>query len=123
MLLYSAHRRPQAQRRVDKHWLQQSEAAAQALQPLCRTAFAWAADARHARATLAHGLQGASLSESTLQPQPRSSKRGRPGPGTPPPQVVYDIPGALPSALAAPAALVAPQSCCSLATNERDEGL
>jgi hypothetical protein len=46
-----------------------------------------------------------------------------PAKAPPPPQVVSQIPGALPSSLAAHAALVAPQRCCILAPNERDEGL
>jgi transposase len=123
MLLYSDHRRPQAQRSVDKHWLKQSEAEATAFQQLCRTAFACAADAQHVLTTFAHGWQVTSLAESPIQPQPRYGKRGRPGQGTPPPQVVDYITGALTSALAAHAALVAPQSCCILATNELEEGL
>ena len=123
MLLYSAHRRPQAQRSVDRHWRKQSEAEAKALQKLCRTAFACAADAQHALTTFAHGLQAAALSESTIEPRPRYGKRGRPGQDTAPAQVVYHITGALTSSLAAHEALIAPQSCFILATNELDEGL
>jgi hypothetical protein len=119
----SAQRRPQAQRSVDKHWRKQSEAEAKALQQLCRTACACAADAQHALTTFAHGLQVASLHESPIQPKPRYGQRGRPGQDTPPLQVAYPIPGALPSSLAAHAALVAPQRCFILATNELDEGL
>jgi transposase len=123
VLYYSAHRRPQAQRRVDKHWRKQSEAEAKAFQKLCRTACACAADAQQALAPFAHGLQATALHESTLHPKPRYGKRGRPGPGTPPAQVVYHITGALASSLAAHEALVAPQSCFILATNERNERL
>jgi len=122
-LLYSAHRRPQAQRSVDKHWRTQSAAEAQALQQLCRIACAGAPDAQHALATFAHGLPATSLHECPIQPRPRYGKRGRPGHGTPPPPVGYHLTGALTSSLAAHAALVAPQRCCILATNARDEGL
>ena len=121
MLCYAAHRQPQAQRSVDKHWLKQSESAAKAWQKLCRTPFACAADAQHALAPLVHGLQTASLPEGTIHPRPCDGKRGRPRPGAPPTQVVYHISGALTSSLAAHEALVAPQSCFILATNALDE--
>jgi transposase len=121
ILCYSAQRRPQAQRSVGKHWLKQSEAEAKAFQQLCRTAFAWAADAQQALTTFAHGLQAASVHEGTIYPRPRYSKRGRPGPDTAPVQVVYHIAGALTSSLAAHEALIAPQRCFILATNELDE--
>jgi transposase len=123
MLCYSAQRRPQARRSVDKHWRKQSEAEAKAFQKLCRTAFACVADAQHALTTFAHGLQAASLHESTIEPRPRYGKRGRPGQDTAPVQVVYQITGALTSSLAAHDALIAPQSCFILATNELDEGV
>ena len=106
---------------MDKHWLKQSEAEAKAFQKLCRTAFACAADAQHALTTFMHGLQATSLHEGTIHPRPRYSKRGRPGQDTAPAQVVYHITGALTSSLAAHEALVAPQSCFILATNELDE--
>jgi hypothetical protein len=121
MLLYSEQRRPSAQRSVDKHGRKQS--AAKALQKPCRTAFACEADAQHALMTFAHGLQAASLYESTIQPKPRYGKRGRPRRDTTPVQLVYHMTGALTSSLAAHASLVAPQSCFILATNELDEGL
>jgi transposase len=121
MLCSSAQRRPQAQRSVDKRWRKQSETEAKALQKLCRTAFACAADAEHALATFAHGLQAASLHEGAISARPRYGKRGRPSPDAPPVQVVYHITGALTSSLAAHAALAAPQSCFLLATNELDE--
>jgi transposase len=120
MLYYSAHRRPQAQRNVDKHWLQQSEAEAKAFQKLCRMAFACAADAQQALTTFAHGLQAASVHEGTIYSRPRYGKRGRPGQDTTPVQVVYQVTGALTSSLAAHDALIAPQSCFILATNELD---
>ena len=121
LLVYSDHRRPQAQRLVDKHWLKQSTAEAKAFQQLCRTAYACAADAQHALATFIHGLQATSLHEGTVQPRPRYSRRGRPSQDTPPAQIAYHITGALASSLAAHEALVAPHSCFILATNELDE--
>jgi transposase len=123
MLCYSAHRRPQAQRSVDKHWLKQSEAAAKAWEQLCRTAFACEADAQHALATFTRGLQVTSLHAGPLHLTPRYGKRGRPGPSAPLPQVVYHLTGALTSSRAAHEALVAPQRCFILATNERSERL
>jgi transposase len=121
ILCYSAQRRPQAQRSVDKHWLQQRVAEAKAFQTLCRTAFACAADAQQALTTFTHGWQAASVHEGTIYPMPRYGKRGRPGQDTIPVQVVYQITGALTSSLAAREALIAPQSCFILATNELDE--
>jgi transposase len=91
MLLYSEQRRPSAQRSVDKHWRKQSAAEAKAFQKLCRTAFACEADAQHALMTFAHGLQAASLYESTMQPKPRYGKRGRPRQDTAPVQLVYHM--------------------------------
>ena len=87
-------------------------------QKLCRTPFACEADAQQALGTFAQGLQAASLPEGTIQPRRRYGKRGRPGQGAPPPQMVYHITGALTSSLAAHEALVAPQSCFIVATNE-----
>ncbi len=78
----SAHRRPQAQRHVDQHWLQQREAAAKAFQQLCRMACAWAAEAQPALTTVAHGLQAASGHEGPSSSRPRDGTRGRPGPDT-----------------------------------------
>jgi len=123
MLCSSAHRRLPAQRSVDKHWLKQSETAAKTLQKLCRTPFACEADAQQALGSCAHGLQAASLHEGIIQPRPRYGKRGRPGQGAPPSQMVYHISGALTSSLTAHEALVAPQSCFIFATNELDERL
>lgn len=120
MLLYSEHRRPQVQRTVDKHWLQQSEAEAKAFKKLRRTAFACEADAQQALVTFGHGLQATSVHEGTIYPTPHYGKRGRPVPGVPPDDVVYHIAGALASSIAAHEALVAQQSCFILATNELD---
>jgi transposase len=123
LLCYSDQRRPQAQQSVDKRWCKQREADAKALQKLCRTPFACEADAQQALATFAQGLQAASLHEGTIEPRRRYGKRGRPGQNGLPPQVVYHITGALTSSLVAHAALVAPQSCFLLATNELDDCL
>jgi transposase len=121
LLCDAAQRRPQAQRSVDTHGLKQREAEAQALQQLCRTAFAWAADAQQALTTFAHGLQAASVPEGPSSPRPRSSMRGRPGHDTAPVPVVSHMTGALTSSLAAHEALIAPQSGFILATHALDE--
>ena len=121
VLCYSEHRRPQAQRLVNKHWLKQSEAEAKAFQKLSRTAYACATDAQQALTTFAQGLQATALHEGTVHPTPRYRMRGRPSQDTPPAWVVYHITGALASSLAAHEALVAPQSCFILATNELDD--
>ena len=122
VLLYSEQRQPQAQRTVDKQWLKHSDQEVKAFKTLCRTAFACEADAHQALARFAHDLQTTFLHESTLCPTPRYGKRGRPGAGAHPDQIVYYIAGALASRLAARRALVDQQSCFILATNELDEG-
>lgn len=121
LLIYSEHRRPQARRTVDKQQLQQSTDEVKAFQKLCRTTFACAADAQQALNTLAHGLRATAVLEVTVRATPRYHRRGRPGQGTPPAQVVYQIEGALASSIATREALVAQQSCFILATNELDD--
>jgi transposase len=121
VLIHSEHRRPQAQRTVDKQLLKQSTADVKAFKHLCRTAFACEADARHALATFAQGLHVTALAGVTIRPLLHYRTRGRPGQGTPPDQVVYQIEGALASSLETREALVAQQSCFVLATNELDE--
>jgi transposase len=120
VLIYSEHRRPQAQRTVDKHWLKQSEAEGKAFQKLCHTAFACEADAQQALATFTHGLYTTALHEYHIRPTPRYRRRGRPGQGIHPDQVVYQIEGGLASSTAAHQSLVAQHSCFILATNELD---
>ena len=71
---------------------------------------------------LPHGLQTTFLHDSTVCPTPHYGKRGRPGPGAQPDQIVYHIAGALASRLTDRQARVDQQSCFILATNELDEG-
>jgi transposase len=122
VLIYSEQRQPQAQRTVDKQWRQHGDQEVKAFQKLCRTAFACEADAQQALARFAHALQATCLHESTICPTPQYRKRGRPGSGAQPDQIVYHIGGALVSRLAARQALVDQHSCFILATNELDEG-
>jgi Transposase len=123
VLIYSEQRQPQAQRTVDTQWRQQSDQEVKAFRTLCRTAFACEADAQQALARLARDVQTTFLSESTVCSTPHYRKRGRPGPGAQPDQVVYHIAGALASRLTDRQARVDQQSCFILATNELDEGL
>jgi transposase len=67
-------------------------------------------------------LQTTVLHTSTICPTPHYGKRGRPGPGAQPDQIVYPIAGALASRLTARQARVDQHSCFILATNELDEG-
>jgi transposase len=120
LLIYSEHRRPQAQRTVDTQWLKQSTDEVKAFQKLCRTTFACTADAQQALHTLAHSLRATAVLEVTVRTTPRYHKRGRPTQGTSPAQVVDQLEGALASSIAARAARVAQQSCFILATNELD---
>ena len=122
VLLYSEHRQPQAQRTVDTQWRKQSDQEGKAFKTLGRTAFACEADAQQALTSFVAGLQTTFLHDSTVCPSPHYGKRGRPGPGAQPDQLVYHIAGALASRLADRQARVDQQSCFILATNELDEG-
>ena len=97
VLIYSAPRQPPAQRTVDKQWRKQSDQAVKACKTLCRTAFACEADAHQALARVAHDVQTTFLSDPTVCPTPQYGKRGRPGPGAQPDQIVYHSAGALAS--------------------------
>jgi transposase len=120
VLIYSAPRQAQAQRTVDKQLRKQSDQDIKAFKKLCGTTFACEADARQALATWERGLQATFVHETTVRPRPRYGKRGRPGPGAQPDQVVYQIAGALASRVAIRQALVDQHSCFILATNELD---
>jgi transposase len=121
VLIHSAPRQPQAQRTVDHQLRKHSDQEVKAFKKLCGTPFACEADAQQALATFAQGVQVTFLVTSTVCPMPRYGKRGRPGHGTPPDQVVYYINGTLASRLAARQARVDQQSCFLLATNELDD--
>jgi transposase len=121
VLIHSEPRQLQAQRTVDKQLLKHSAQEVKAFQHLCRTVFACAADAQQALAAFAQSLQATFVAQSTVRSTPRSAKRGRPGPGTPPEQVVYQLDGALAMRIAARQALIDHQSCFILATNELDD--
>jgi transposase len=120
-LIDSEHRRPQAQRTVEKQLLRQSAAEVKAFKQLSRTAFACEADAQQALATFTQGLQATRLHEVTIRPTRRYTTRGRPGKATVPIERGYHIEGALTSSLGVRDALVAQHSCFILATNELDE--
>jgi transposase len=121
VLIDSERRQAQAQRTVDKQFLKQSAQEVHAFKQLSRTPFACEADARQALATLMAGLQATFLHEVAIHPTPHYRKRGRPGQGAQPDQVVYHIEGALASRMAARQALVDQHRCFILATNELDE--
>jgi transposase len=121
VLMYSEPRQPQAQRTVDKQLRQQGDKEVKAFQKLCGTPFACEADARQALAAFEQDLRATFLGTSTVRAQPRYGKRGRPGQGVPPDQVVYQIDGALASSLAARHARIDQHSCFLLATNELDD--
>jgi transposase len=123
VLIYSAHRHPQAQHTVGRQLRKQGEQEVQAFQQLCRTTFACEADAQQALATFTQGLQATFLHEVAVRSTPRYRKRGRPGQGTLPAQILYTIEGALASSIAALQPRVDRQSCFLLATNELDETL
>ena len=122
VLIYSEHRQPPTQRTVDKQWYKQSAQEVKAFKTLCRTAFACETDAQQALTHFGASLQTTFLHDSTVCPTPHYGKRGRPGPGAQPEQLVYHIAGALASRLTDRQARVDQQSCFILATNELDEG-
>ena len=122
VLIYSEHRRAQAQRTVDKQWRTQSDQEVKAFKTLGRTAFACEADAQEALTRFVAGLQTTVLHDSTVCSTPHYGKRGRPGSGAQPDQLVYHIAGALASRLTDRRARVDQQSCFILATNELDAG-
>src|SRR5262245_43105935 len=121
VLLYSEPRQPQAQRTVDTQWRKQSDREVRAFKRLCRTTFACEADAQQALTSFAAGLQTTVLHASTVCPTLHYGKRGRPGTGAQPDQIVYHITGALTSQLTDHRARVDQQRCFILATNELDE--
>jgi transposase len=122
-LIHSEARQPQAQRAVDKQLLKHREPEGNAFKQLCRTVFACEADAQQALATFAQGLQATFVAQSTIHPTPHDAKRGRPGPGTHPDQVVYQLDGALAMRVAARQALIDQHRCVILATNALDDTL
>ena len=121
VLIYSEPRQLQAQRTVDKQLRKQSDQEIKALKKLCGTPFACEADARQALSAFEQSLQATVLHSSTVRAIPRYGKRGRPGQGAHPDQVVYHIAGALTSSLPARQALIDQHSCFILATNELDD--
>jgi transposase len=120
-LIYSEPRQSQAQRTADKQWRTQSDHDLKAFHKLCCTVFACEADAQQALRTFEQGLQAAHCAQVTIRPIVRYGKRGRPGRGAQPAQVVYQVEGALASSLAARQARITQQSCFILATNELDD--
>jgi transposase len=122
-LIHSAPRQPQAPRTVDKQLLKHSEQAVKAFKQLCRTAFAWEADAPQALATLAPSVQATFVAQSTVHPTPRSAQQGRPGQGTHPDQIGSQLKGALAMRIATRQAHLDQPSCCLLATNALDDTL
>jgi transposase len=122
-LISSEPRRPQAQRTVATHWLKQSEAEGKTFQQWCHTTVACEAAAQQARATFTHGWYTTALPAYHIRPTPRYRRRGRPGQGTQPDHVVYQIAGGLASSSAAHPSLVAQHSGCILATTALDTRL
>ena len=121
VLIHSARRQSQAQRTVDKQWRTHSDEEVKACKRLCRTACACEADAQQALTRFVAGVQTTCLHACTVCPTPHYGKRGRPGPGAQPEQIVYHVTGALASRLTDRQARMDQQSCFILATNEWDE--
>jgi hypothetical protein len=107
---------------VVQQLLRQSTAAAHALKPLSRTAFACEAVAQPAFATFTPGWQATSLREVTMRRTLRYPPRGRPGQAPVPAERGDHIEGAPTASLAVRDALVAQHSCVLPATNALDAG-
>jgi transposase len=120
-LIYSELRQPQAQRTVDRQGRKQSDQDLKTFHKLCRTAFAWEAEAQQALRAVEQGLQVTQGTQVTLRPVAYDGKRGRPGPGALPARVVYQGAGVLASSLAARQARSLQQNCFMRATNELDD--
>ena len=88
-LIYSEPRQPQAQRTADKQWSKQSDQDLKAFHKLCHSTFACEADALQALSACEQGLQVTPCAQVTIRPIARYGKRGRPGLGAQPAQVVY----------------------------------
>ena len=122
-LLYSEHRQAPAQRTVNTQWLNQSTQDLKAFKKLCRTCFACEADADQALQAFRRTLKATDVGAVTIRPVARYSKRGRPGAGATPDQVVYQIDGALQSSIATRQARLVAPCCFIVATNELDDTL
>ena len=120
VLIYAAQRQPHAQHPVDQQLRKHGDKDVHTFKQLCRTTFACEADAPQALATFAQRLRAPFLHQAALHPIPRDAKRGRPGQGAFPAQVISMIEGALASSLAAHRPRVDQQRCFMLATNELD---
>jgi transposase len=120
-VIYSEPRQPQAQRTADKQWLKQRDQDLKAVHKLCHSTFACEADALQALGACEQGWQVTQCAQVTIRPIARYGKRGRPGLGAQPAQMVYQVAGALASALAARQARITQQSGFILATNELDD--
>ncbi len=121
LLIFSEHRQPQTQRSVDKQLRKQSDQEVKAFKKLCQTTFACESDAQQALATFEQGLQATFLSTRTVYTTPRYGKRGRPGQGAQPEQIVYQIEGGLAASLTARQERIDQRCCFILASNELDE--
>jgi transposase len=120
VLIYSAQRHSHAQHTVNKQLRKPGDQEVNTFKKLCRPTFACEAAAQQALATFAHRVRATFLHQAALRHRPRDDKRGRPGQGAFPAQVIYMLEGTLASAIAAHQPVVNQQSGFSLATNELD---
>ena len=93
VLIYSEPRRAQVQRTVDRQLRKHSDQDVKALKKLCGITFACEA-MRVRRLPPSRRVAGHVSRSSTVRATPRYGKRGRPGQGVQPKQMVYQIEGA-----------------------------
>jgi transposase len=121
VLIDSEARQPQAQRTADQQLRPQTDQEVKAFKTLCHTTFACEADARQALSAFAPDLQVTFLATNPGRATPRDDKRGRPGNGVQPDQVVYQSDGALASSRTPRQARIDQHGCFILATTALDE--
>jgi hypothetical protein len=120
-LIDSEARPPQAQRTADQQLRPQTDQEVNAFKTLCPTTLACDAAARQALSAFAPDLQVTFLATHPGRATPRDDKRGRPGNGVQPAQVVDQSDGAVAASRTPRQARIAQHGCCILATNARDE--
>ncbi len=122
-MIDSEHRQAQAQRTINKQWLNQSTQESRAFKKLCRMSFACEADAQQTLDKLEKSLQATDFGEVTIRPVARDLKPGRPSANTSPHEVHDQIEGALVSSLIKRQARLIAPCCFILAINELDDTL
>jgi len=108
-------------RAVNKMFLKQSEAEVRDFEKLCRKEFACLPDARNAPEEFGKELKFTQSEEFGIVKTFRYEGRGRPGKGSKPEKIVFQIRGALSVSLEKRQDMLWQKSCFIIATDETDE--